>query len=93
MQRSSWSFTSAKGKCRATVVYSTCIHSSPKAAFLKLGFRAPCTHALHGQVYEGMIVGEHSRDGDLEVNPVKEKKLSNMRSTGADEKVFLSPPR
>ena len=45
------------------------------------------------QIYEGMIVGEHSRDGDLEVNPVREKKLSNMRSTGADEKVFLSPPR
>ena len=58
-----------------------------------LNLHVPCAHALHEQVYEGMIVGEHSRDGDLEVNPVKEKKLSNMRSTGADEKVFLSPPR
>ena len=45
------------------------------------------------QVYEGMVIGENSREGDMDVNPVKEKKLSNMRSTGADEKVFLSPPR
>ena len=45
------------------------------------------------QVYEGMVVGEHSRDGDLEINPVREKKLTNVRAAGADDKVFLTPPR
>lgn len=45
------------------------------------------------EVYEGMIVGEHSREGDLDVNPVREKKLTNMRSTGAEDKIHLTPPR
>lgn len=43
------------------------------------------------KVYEGMIIGEHNREGDLDVNPVKEKKLSNMRASGKDENVVLSP--
>jgi GTP-binding protein len=42
-------------------------------------------------VYEGMIVGEHNRENDLDVNPCKEKKLSNMRAAGKDEDVILSP--
>jgi len=42
-------------------------------------------------VYEGMIVGEHNRDNDLDVNPSKEKKLSNMRASGRDENVVLTP--
>jgi GTP-binding protein len=45
------------------------------------------------EVYEGMIVGENARDADLDVNIVKEKKLSNMRSSGADEAIRLVPPR
>ncbi len=44
-------------------------------------------------VYEGMIVGEHSRDSDLTVNIVKEKKLSNMRASGSDEAIRLVPPK
>ncbi|TGL64681.1 translational GTPase TypA [Leptospira sarikeiensis] len=44
-------------------------------------------------VYPGMIIGIHSRDNDLEVNPVKEKKLTNVRSSGADEAIRLVPPR
>jgi GTP-binding protein len=44
-------------------------------------------------VYEGMIVGEHARDSDLDVNITKEKKLTNMRSSTADEGVKLTPPR
>lgn len=44
------------------------------------------------QVYKGMIVGLHSRDNDLDVNVTKEKKLSNMRSSGADESLALTPP-
>jgi GTP-binding protein len=45
------------------------------------------------EVYEGMIVGENARSEDLDVNPTKEKKLTNMRSSTADELVRLIPPR
>jgi GTP-binding protein len=61
-------------------------------------------YALHGleergrliiadteEVYEGMVIGEHSRDNDLEVNAIREKKLTNMRSAGTDESTKLSP--
>lgn len=44
-------------------------------------------------VYEGMIVGENSRDNDIDVNPCKLKKLSNMRATGSDDLIKLAPPR
>lgn len=44
-------------------------------------------------VYNGLIIGEHSKDNDLEVNPTKEKHLSNMRASGKDENIRLSPPR
>jgi GTP-binding protein len=44
------------------------------------------------QVYSGMILGEHSRDNDLEVNPLKGKKLTNIRAAGKDEAVVLTPP-
>ncbi len=43
-------------------------------------------------VYEGMIIGENSRDNDLEVNPLKGKKLTNVRASGTDEAVRLTPP-
>ena len=44
-------------------------------------------------VYEGMIVGESARSGDMEVNAAKEKKLTNMRTTASDEMIMLEPPR
>ena len=44
-------------------------------------------------VYEGMIIGEHNRDNDLDVNCVREKKLTNIRAAGKDENVVLIPPR
>jgi len=44
-------------------------------------------------VYEGMVVGEHVRPGDMDVNATKEKKLTNMRTTAADEMIILEPPR
>jgi GTP-binding protein len=44
-------------------------------------------------VYEGMIAGESSRPGDMDVNVTKEKKLTNMRASGSDENVLLEPPR
>ncbi|SMO51036.1 GTP-binding protein [Thalassovita litoralis] len=43
------------------------------------------------KVYQGMIIGEHSRDNDLEVNPLKGKKLTNVRASGTDEAVRLTP--
>lgn len=44
-------------------------------------------------VYEGMIIAENSRDNDMVVNPIKEKKLSNMRASGSDENIQLEPAR
>jgi len=43
------------------------------------------------KVYEGMIIGEHNRDNDLDVNPCREKKLTNIRAAGRDENVILTP--
>ncbi|KAG0455339.1 hypothetical protein HPP92_024631 [Vanilla planifolia] len=45
------------------------------------------------ETYEGMIVGEYSRDSDLDVNPVRTKELTNIRAPGKDENVRLTPPR
>jgi GTP-binding protein len=44
------------------------------------------------RVYQGMVIGEHSRDNDLEVNPLKGKKLTNIRAAGKDDAVILTPP-
>jgi GTP-binding protein len=44
------------------------------------------------KVYQGMVIGEHSRDNDLEVNPLKGKQLTNIRASGKDEAVALTPP-
>ena len=45
------------------------------------------------KVYQGLILGEHSRGSDLDVNPIKEKKLTNIRAAGKDEAMILIPPR
>ncbi|PAF53627.1 GTP-binding protein TypA [Helicobacter sp. 13S00482-2] len=45
------------------------------------------------KVYIGMIIGEHSRDNDLDVNPIKSKHLTNMRASGSDDAIKLVPPR
>jgi GTP-binding protein len=45
------------------------------------------------EVYEGMVIGEHNRPQDLEVNACREKKLTNIRAAGRDENVILTPPR
>jgi GTP-binding protein len=59
-------------------------HLQPRGTF----FVAPGV-----DVYEGMIVGEHNRPNDTDVNVIKEKKLSNVRNHGKDENVMLAPPR
>ncbi|PDX49914.1 GTP-binding protein TypA [Helicobacter pylori] len=45
------------------------------------------------KVYVGMVIGEHSRDNDLDVNPIKSKHLTNMRASGSDDTIKLTPPR
>jgi GTP-binding protein len=62
-------------------------------ALFNLKDRGP--HFVHpgDPVYRGMIVGEHCRPGDIEVNPCRGKKLTNIRAAGSDETVLLSPPR
>ena len=45
------------------------------------------------EIYEGMIVGENSRDNDLVVNPLRTKKLTNIRAAGSDDNILLKPPR
>lgn len=62
-------------------------------ALFKLQERSELFVGPGAEVYEGMIVGENSRDNDLVVNPVREKKLTNMRASGSDENMILAPPR
>jgi GTP-binding protein len=45
------------------------------------------------ETYEGMVIGEHNRDNDLVVNPVRGKQLTNVRASGSDENIILTPPR
>jgi GTP-binding protein len=45
------------------------------------------------EVYGGMIIGQHAKDNDLDVNPCKGKKLTNVRASGSDDALKLSPPR
>ena len=62
-------------------------------ALWKLQERSELFVAPGAAVYEGMIVGENSRDSDMVVNPIREKKLTNIRSAGADDAIILQPPR
>ena len=62
-------------------------------ALFNLSERSTMFVAPGTPVYEGMIIGENSRPGDLDVNPTKEKKLTNMRTTASDENIQLEPPR
>jgi GTP-binding protein len=68
------------GRCTTYALY----HLEPRGTL----FMHPGTN-----VYEGMIVGENARDNDLDVNVTREKKLTNMRSSGADDALRLAPPR
>ena len=61
-------------------------------ALWKLDERGRMIVAPGDKVYEGMIIGVHSRDNDLVVNPIKGKQLTNIRSSGTDEAVRLTPP-
>jgi len=62
-------------------------------ALFSLQARGELFYGPGSKVYPGQIVGLHSRDDDLVVNPSKAKKLTNIRTTSADEKLILAPPR
>ena len=61
-------------------------------ALWNLEDRGPMMIEPGWKVYQGMIIGEHTRDNDLEVNVLKGKKLTNVRAAGKDEAVRLTPP-
>jgi GTP-binding protein len=86
------------------VPYQGEIPQRPSGALISDRNGTTTTYALNGlqdrgvlfvgdgtEVYEGMIVGEHSRDNDLDVNAVREKKLTNMRASGSDDALRLVP--
>lgn len=62
-------------------------------ALWKLQERAEMFVNAGEDVYEGMVIGENSRENDMVVNPVREKKLTNVRSSGADDAIAMRPPR
>lgn len=61
-------------------------------ALFNLQMRGRLMIGPNEEVYEGMIIGVHSRDNDLAVNPLKGKQLNNIRAAGSDENIILSPP-
>jgi len=77
---------------RAGVLISMENGTSVAYALWNLEERGKMFIGAQAPVYTGMIIGEHSRDNDLEVNPLKGKKLTNVRASGSDEAVRLTPP-
>jgi GTP-binding protein len=77
---------------RTGVLISNAEGEAAAYAIFNLQDRGPFMIGAQTRVYEGMIVGEHTRDNDLEVNVVKGKKLTNVRASGKDENVLLTPP-
>ena len=77
---------------RAGVLISMENGTSVSFALWKLEDRGRFFIGAQEAVYQGMIIGEHSRDNDLEVNPLKGKQLTNVRASGTDEAVRLTTP-
>lgn len=86
--------------------YAGAIPERTKGALISMENGVTTTYALYGvqergeifigaqtPVYSGMIIGLHAKDNDLEVNPVREKKLTNVRASGTDDALKLTPPR
>lgn len=78
---------------RQGVMVGTCTGRTTAYASFQLQERGILFVAPGDEVYEGMIVGEHSRDNDLTVNVTREKHLTNVRAAGSDENIILTPPR
>jgi GTP-binding protein len=77
---------------RTGVLISTDAGVAVAYALWNLEDRGPMFITPGTQVYQGMIIGQHTRDNDLEVNPLKGKQLTNIRTTAKDEAVRLTPP-
>lgn len=77
---------------RTGVMISNGDGDSVAYALFNLEERGPLMIDPQTRVYEGMIVGEHARDNDLDVNVLKGKKLTNVRASGKDDNVTLTPP-
>jgi GTP-binding protein len=75
------------------VLISTDAGQAVAYALIALEDRGPMMVQPGDHVYQGMIIGEHTRDNDLEVNPLKSKQLTNFRASGKDENVRLTPPK
>lgn len=81
------------GARRNGVLISNCTGPAVSYALWNLEERGALFINPNTLVYEGMIIGEHNRDNDLEVNPMKSKQLTNFRASGKDEAIRLTPPR
>ena len=95
MNRLFHSYAPFKGEIpgrRNGVLISNSPGEATQYALFNLEDRGPMMIEPGWKVYEGMIIGEHSRGNDLEVNVMKAKKLSNVRSTSKDEALTLTPP-
>ncbi len=79
------------GKNRGALI-SGCPGAASAYALWNLQDRGTMFIAPGDNVYEGMVVGEHSRENDLIVNPIKGKQLTNVRAAGSDENITLTPP-
>lgn len=79
-------------RLRKGALVSTDIGEAIPYAIFNLQDRGKMFIAPHDKVYEGMIVGENTRDSDLVINVLKEKKLTNIRAAGSDENIILTPP-
>ena len=77
---------------RNGVLVSTADGEAVAYALWNLEDRGPMFLTPGTKVYQGMIIGEHTRDNDLEVNPTKTKQLTNIRTKAADEAIRLTPP-
>jgi len=78
---------------RTGVLISNATGQSVAYGLAGLEGRGPLFVEPGTKIYEGMIVGEHTRENDLIVNPLKTKQLTNMRASGKDEAIRLTPPR
>jgi GTP-binding protein len=95
MNRIFYQYAPHKGEIRGRhtgVLISNGMGESVAFALWNLEERGPMMIDPGIKVYEGMIIGEHTRGNDLEVNVLKGKKLTNVRASGADEAVRLTPP-
>ena len=78
---------------RTGVMISNSAGKSVSYALQNLEERGPLIIDAGVEVYMGMVIGEHTRGNDLEVNPLKAKQLTNIRAAGKDDSVVLTPPK